>query len=220
MKRTIYSLATVAVLSVAGSAQALDWSGLYVGGHLGSTNLSGAMDAYTPYNDYDGFDLQGTGGHAGVGGLQAGYNWDQGTYVFGIEATLTAGGPSTTTTSSDLRGEVPEFSRSLDGMGTLTPRIGFKAGNALVYAKAGLAMAKLGVSHDQGDLIKGSSTENGWTIGLGVEVPATDRMTWKIEYNYADFGNVRTDMAGSPDIYTIQKAKTNSIFVGFNYYFK
>src|SRR5260221_5047886 len=67
-----------------------NWSGFYVGGHVGgpSTNQSWTNTARTAlFGDLDpgqGFRQRGTGG---FGGGQMGYNWQRGAYPFCLDGT-------------------------------------------------------------------------------------------------------------------------------------
>jgi outer membrane immunogenic protein len=218
-------LATAALITGlgVGAVQAADWSGLYLGGHLGTARTSGSFDAFTPNNSFNGFDLQGMNGSAMLGGLQLGYNWDMGSYVVGIEGSFSAMGLSKGSVTSQDRGTVPQFNREVDNLLLLTPRIGFEVGDALIYAKAGLAATRIGATHDQdGDMISGGGTETGWAVGIGAEFPIAERLTARIDLTHADFGSTRQDMPGAgsnDDIWTTQKLKTQLITVGFNYRF-
>ncbi|RUX34238.1 porin family protein, partial [Mesorhizobium sp. M7A.F.Ca.CA.002.09.1.1] len=89
---------------VAGSAY--DWSGLYVGGHLGVANGDiTATDMTEPNGGFftdlvpagtEGFDFN----KAGVaGGIHAGAQWQWGQFILGGEATWTATGIRKTITS-------------------------------------------------------------------------------------------------------------------------
>ncbi len=210
----------MATLLGAGVATAQDLSGLYVGGHLGSVRNAGDYTAFTPRNGFAGFDLQGLQDSGGAGGVHMGYNWDHGAYIVGVEGSFTAMSLEKTSTSSTLLGSGPLFGQKLDSLATLMPKVGVKSGNAMFYAKAGLALGRIGAFHNQnGTVIEGSNTQTGWAAGIGAEFPVGNKWTGRIDYTYADFGSVRTDMAGSPDIWATQKVTEGLLSVGFNYYF-
>lgn len=220
MRNSSFGIAAVVLALGVGAASAQDYSGFYIGGQIGGVRASDDYTAYTPRNSFAGFDLQGLGGSVMAGGGQVGYNWDQGAYVLGVEGSLTAFGMNEISTSSDSQGSVPPFGSKIDNLMTIMPRIGFKSGNALIYAKAGVAMSSIGATHDQnGTIISDSSTATGWSAGVGAEFPLADRLTARLDYTYADFGTVRTDLAGSPDIWTEQNVAENLFTVGINYYF-
>jgi outer membrane immunogenic protein len=118
-----------------------NWSGFYVGGHVGesSTNQSWTNVANTTaFGDLgpgQGFRQRGMGA---FGGGQMGYNWQAGPYLFGLEGTASA---------MDNRGSVlnrtfgagldDQFSWRSNWMATVTGRIGYAVTNNLFYAKGG-----------------------------------------------------------------------------------
>src|SRR5262245_27132231 len=57
-----------------------NWSGLYVGGHIGYASGDMEIDNLGVVPTYD-FDVNGF-----VGGAQIGYNWQWNQFVFGLEA--------------------------------------------------------------------------------------------------------------------------------------
>jgi outer membrane immunogenic protein len=219
MTRLLVSSTVAMMFASSAAVFAQDMSGPYVGGHLGSVNVAGDYTAFTPRNSFAGFDLQGLDASQGTAGVQMGYNWDQGSYVLGIEGSASFFGLQAVSTTSDAEGSVPEFGRTVDNLVTVMPKIGVKAGNGLIYAKAGLAMATVGAWHDQDPIIEGSGSASGWALGVGAEFPIAPQWTGRIDYTYADFGSVRTDMVGSPDIWTTQNVNAGLISVGVNYYF-
>src|SRR6267143_4368538 len=120
-----------------------NWSGFYVGGHVGgsSTNQSWTNTARTAlFGDLSpgqGFGQRGTGV---FGGGQMGYNWQASNYVFGLEGTASA---------MNNRGSVlnrvfglgldDQFSWRANWMATVTGRVGYAVANHLFYAKGGYA---------------------------------------------------------------------------------
>ena len=68
----------------------LSWSGLYVGGHAGyhSVETRGQFDWPEPGGPPD---LSNIGDKGYSGGILAGYNWQRGATVVGIEADYTFG---------------------------------------------------------------------------------------------------------------------------------
>ena len=121
------------------------WTGLYVGAHLGYGWSHGEADA------------SGLGLHVGVeahdsgsvGGIQIGYNWQRGGYVFGVEADY------------DLFSDM--------NFGTVRGRLGFLANHVLVYGTAGLAFADGGPDSVVGLVIGVGAEMPIWrnmTIGL------------------------------------------------------
>jgi outer membrane immunogenic protein len=95
MKKIVLSLTAAAALSgfamaggdiVPAPAPLYDWSGFYVGATFGE-----AWNADVTLRDVDGYDGGGGTGDFSydvdgiMGGLYAGYNWQNGNFVFGLE---------------------------------------------------------------------------------------------------------------------------------------
>src|SRR5947207_6256603 len=106
-------------------AGVFDWSGFYIGGHLGygSTRML--------------FDLGNTENadqklHARFGGMQWGQNWQSGNVVFGYESDL-----SISSIESKGAGSVPGMKGKLDLFSSLRGRLGLANDRVLVYATGG-----------------------------------------------------------------------------------
>jgi outer membrane immunogenic protein len=153
-------------------ASAFNWSGFYAGANVGYGWAD--MTAGGPTQR-----LQGL-----LGGVQAGYNYDLGGVVLGIEADLQLSGVRYSETAGAATGTF-----SVDQFGTLRGRVGLAADRFLPYVTGGLAVANNHISINGGGAnYDESKVSVGWTIGGGVEFAATDNITLKAEYLYADFG--------------------------------
>jgi outer membrane immunogenic protein len=145
-----------------------DWTGFYVGGHVG------VLD---------------TDSKSGVlGGGQAGFNYQVGQWVFGVEGQISA---TSIKESFDL-GMIHAES-SLDWISTLAGRAGYAFDRWLVYGKLGAAWAhgsgniSVGFPGFDGLAFSGSSTVSGWMLGFGTEYALRDNWSVKLEYNMMDF---------------------------------
>lgn len=119
-----------------------------------------------------------------LGGVQAGYNYDFGGFVLGVEADLQASGMKLVTTQGAATGTF-----SVDQFGTLRARAGIAADRFLPYVTGGLAVANGHINITDGvTTYDERKVSVGWTIGAGVEYAVTDNVTLKAEYLYADFG--------------------------------
>jgi outer membrane immunogenic protein len=181
------------------SAPAWNWSGFYIGGHVGygwgnidvidgpnaATNLSGIPR--TPLANYD---VNGI-----IGGGQVGWNWQApgSPFVFGIEGDVSASGMDGSGAVRVLGvPAVPPVTASTDinFLATATGRAGYAWSNVLWYVKGGWAY----VDQDHsavapGVIFRNSDSRSGWTIGTGFEYGFSPNWSAKIEYNYMDFGN-------------------------------
>lgn len=196
-------------------APALDavynWTGFYLGGHVGyaagSTNwtateagaalptLSGSVDLF---NGPDPF--KGTGSY--FIGLQAGYNYMlPSRFMVGFEADFSA--PNTLagsqTISSALIGQA-SYNDTVLQFGTARARVGYAFDHWLVYGTGGVAWTydKLTRTQLVGTPLGGTATVGtteaallwrwGWAAGAGVELPIAPNWTAKLEYLAAQFG--------------------------------
>lgn len=216
MKRLISAAAIVAAFAVASSAQAADiarpvykaapvivpiynWSGFYIGGHAGYgwakadttvlDNLSGAFPRNTVFSSKpDGF----------LGGLQAGVNWQTGAWVFGIEGeySWTSIDDHNVFNSRTVAGFTNAQDRDLDYVATVAGRIGYAWNNSLLYFKGGWAWtstSNFAVTRNAAGAVVTTSTadsdRDGWLIGAGWEYGFAPNWSFKVEYNYMDFGS-------------------------------
>jgi len=164
------------------------WAGPYLGGNLGYAWGSVANNPAKP----SGF----------VGGVQAGYNWRNGSWVFGIEGDIQATGAEET---------FAPWKFSNPWFGTVRGRAGYLFDNVLFFGTGGLAFGELrantfGVSE--------SHTNAGWTLGAGAEMEFAPQWTAKIEYLYVDLANSNFVITGASNGY-----RFGLIRAGVNYHF-
>jgi outer membrane immunogenic protein len=149
---------TVAVLSTSAASAAdmvapiagstYDWSGFYVGGHLGFANGDiTATDMTEPSGGFftelvpagtEGFDFNKG---AVAGGIHAGAQWQWGQWVLGGEATWTATGIRKTITSPYFPDTDTETAK-ISNYATVVGRVGYAFDRVLIYAKAGTPAAR------------------------------------------------------------------------------
>jgi outer membrane immunogenic protein len=120
-----------------------------------------------------------------AGGVEAGYNWQRGAFVFGGEADIQLSGADDT---------LSPFEFSNPWFGTVRGRAGASLNNVLVYGTAGLAYGELRA--DSFNLTE-SHVNVGWTAGLGVEVGLTPRWSAKAEWLYLDLSGRSFSLTGT-----------------------
>ena len=207
MKRLVVGVAALAALGWTASAEAADlnygqrapytvnqplnaysWAGPYLGGNLGYEWGSVSNNPAKP----SGF----------VGGVQAGYNFQNGPWVFGVEGDIQAAGADDT---------FAPWKFSNPWFGTLRGRAGYAFSNVLFYGTAGLAFGEL---RAQTFGWTESHTSAGWTIGAGAEVMFAPNWSAKLEYLYIDLSTSQFAITGVSNGYSASVVRA-----GVNYHF-
>jgi outer membrane immunogenic protein len=180
-----------------------NWSGFYIGGHIGG--LWGDKDwtdvTLPPAISLLSHDVSGF-----LAGGQAGFNFQSGAFVFGIEGQWSwtnADGEHTCVQPIVVVAVIPGLNcrTEMDWVATVAGRIGYAFNNVLLYAKGGVAFASeeysvflTGLAPPTGPAITaGDDTRTGWMVGGGIEYGFTPNWSAKIEYNFMDFGSERID---------------------------
>ena len=178
-----------------------NWAGFYLGGNFGG-GIGRDHTAFTFTAVGTSTQLFNLSQDGFNGGAQAGYNWQSGAFVYGVEADInyTDAKSSGSITRATIPGlglgsTILESSRS-EWLMTFRPRVGVTSGNALFYVTGGLAVADY--SFTQGAVIPNcacgvtgtvSKTKAGWTVGAGIEYAVTPAWSVKGEYLYVDLGS-------------------------------
>jgi outer membrane immunogenic protein len=213
-------------------ASIYDWSGFYVGGHIGgaSTNEEWVNTSNTtPFGDLapgEGFRQRGSGV---FGGGQVGYNWQANNWVFGLEGTVSGLNTSGTVVNNVFGlGLDDQFSWRADWMATVTGRVGYAVANNLFYVKGGYAGVhnRLSVVDTNPNPSTGSGAQtqwhSGWTVGAGWEYGITRNWTVGVEYDYSAFEKKNYQLGGiGPGSYTFDARPLDiqSAVVRLNYRF-
>ncbi|MGB6537587.1 MAG: outer membrane protein [Xanthobacteraceae bacterium] len=150
---------------------AYSWAGPYLGATLGY--------------EWGSVDNNPTKPSGIVGGVEAGYNWQNGAFVFGGETDLQLSGADDT---------LSPFEFSNPWFGTARGRAGVAFRNVLVFGTAGLSYGELRA--DTFNLTE-SHTTVGWVAGGGVEVAFTPRWSAKAEWLYLDLSDHAFSMTGT-----------------------
>jgi outer membrane immunogenic protein len=196
------------------------WTGFYVGLNAGAawggSDNCPSMYQYNPATGAVGAVVttytpgcSNSNDAAFTGGVQAGFNWQAGSFVFGIEGDVnylgdlggsgyanyayTFNNATTyyTWTGNDNNGNL---------LGSLRARAGIAFDRALLYVTGGMAFRN--GNHDQAiyaaaapggvaaaTYLGNSSADNvGWALGAGLEWALTNNMSFKVEYLHSNFG--------------------------------
>ena len=227
-----------------------NWTGFYVGGLAGGawgTYDTSTSTAEVPGGEFSppaitGFNAAGPQSFkpaSFIGGLEAGYNWQAGSYLAGIEGDIEWLHLSGSATSGSLpivgtpgTSFTVTSSADIDWLATARGRIGFTTGNWLFYATGGAAFTTLHGNFEFSETLSPSAetasvsgSKTGYTVGGGVETYVWQHWSVKAEYLFVDFGNVSasgvdTGVAPPPYFFTHSvDLKLNIARLGLNYHF-
>jgi outer membrane immunogenic protein len=189
-----------------------NWTGFYLG-------INGGY-AFGTSNWYDSGLGSGTGDFTANGflaGGTVGANYQSGAIVYGIEADAdwanldgTVGAACTFVATCETKG---------DWLATVRGRMGYAWDRLLVYTTIGAAFGNVQAGLQGGTF--SSSTQIGWTAGVGVEGAFAPNWTARIEYLFVDFGNASCTTACDPSFGTTTSVSLNESIVraGVDYKF-
>ena len=172
-----------------GPLSSFSWIGPYLGGNLGYEWGSASNNPTRP---------------SGIaGGIQGGYNWQSGQFVFGAEADIQLAAANDT---------FAPWKFSNPWFGTVRGRAGYAIGSLLLYGTAGLAFGEL--SGQTFGLVSESHTNLGWTAGVGAEAAIYGRWSAKVEYLFVDLASSTFAITGASN-----GLSANIFRAGVNYHF-
>lgn len=195
---TIFNLSAASAADLSAKAPSYvtspvyNWTGLYVGGHVGYASVSETQtgtDLSTVPLEFGSNKFNG-----GLGGGQIGFRYQIGTVVLGVEGDYSwAGldGPS----CGNLAFRISTYTckSRIDSIASVTGQFGIAYDRALFYLKAGEAWARerdtlTQFTSDPLNLIStsvsGLVTRNGPTVGAGLEWAFSSNWSARAEYDY------------------------------------
>jgi outer membrane immunogenic protein len=218
----VYTKAPVAVPFV--------WTGFYIGGNVGyGWGTANDDPSFSQIDSGAGFTNRANFGatdsnqvNGVIGGAQAGYNWQLGNFVLGLETDIQASDQKGTdifgglivNSSTNDNGNNPATitdTNKLNWFGTTRGRVGFlPADRWLVYGTGGVAYGEVNESGNIQPAVPvlfpsarnapivwdQSSTKVGWAAGAGVENAIDLHWSWKLEYLYMDLGTATANVSG------------------------
>jgi outer membrane immunogenic protein len=210
-------------------APVYSWTGWYVGGNVGASWGAHSHTVVTASGVTEVNDVKPEGV---IGGGQIGYNWQNGPWVFGLEADIQGSGQKDTLTHALVSATGSEtISDKLDYFGTVRGRAGYAWDRQLFYFTGGWAYGRESI--DSNTLVAGvthasthdNNITDGWTVGGGWEWAFAGPWSVRAEYLHVDFGS---DSAGTRSITTaggtitvnLNHLTDNIGRVGLNYQFR
>lgn len=204
------------------AAPVWSWAGLYIGADIGWSQINDSQALSSPA-----FALTVPNRASGVlGGGHAGYNFQTGPFVYGLEADIDG---------SSIKGTYQIGAPFLLGtfgtdqlqwQGSVRGRLGVAADRALFYGTGGWAFGHFTDGYNSAVnnpvfVQSVSSDRNGWTVGAGIEYALTNNFIGRVEYRYTDWGthtnNLNVFLA--PPGLSLDRVTENQVTVGISYKF-
>ncbi len=157
-----------------------------------------------------------------VAGGQAGYDWQQGSFVYGVETDLSGTGLKSSM-SGGLSGgscttDTANTSADVDWYGTVRGRAGWTTDKVLFYGTGGLAYGSVDLNSNFSTAglsvnSQTSSIRTGWVAGGGIEYMVQPNLILTLGYQYVDLGTASLASSSTPAGITIgQTASVHSAF--------
>lgn len=204
-------VAPAPVAPVAYAPPVYNWSGFYIGGHIGG----GFEDS--KWTDPFTAGVTDTFNHGGfLGGAQIGANAQFNWLVVGLEGDFswTSMIKGTGTDSA-----LATITTSPQWTSTVTGRVGAAFDRLLIYGKGGVAFAddKSTYTPVGGPTFTDTTTRIGWTAGAGLEYALTQNWAVRAEYDYLGFGPKQ--LTFTPGVTTNASLNVQEVKAGIDYKF-
>jgi outer membrane immunogenic protein len=194
------------------AAPVYNWTGFYIGGHLG-----GAFGASNGFTTTNAGIVGSTNNSSFLGGGQLGYNYQFApNWVLGIEGDIS--GLSNNNKSFGIGGGTGVTTGSSGYLADVTGRLGYTWGPTMLYGKGGVAFRDSTSFTPTGAAVLTSTNANstGYTVGGGLEYMFAPSWSAKVEYQYYDFGTSGfTSNLGAVSF----KDDVHTVKAGVNYHF-
>jgi outer membrane immunogenic protein len=201
---TAFAADLAPLLKAPPSPLGVSWAGPYLGLSFGyaathDPRVDCTFSGISPCTTFT-FPTQRVSGPLGT--FQAGYNWQVGSWVFGLESDISAMyGQNASQFPSIDAGKTDAMTTRYDWLGTVRGRTGFSTGAELFYVTGGYAAGRVSreYQYDVGgnffQRFPASETRSGWTAGLGWEHALDQHLSLKLEYLYVHLSDTSLDLS-------------------------
>jgi outer membrane immunogenic protein len=164
-----------------------------------------------------------------IAGGHGGYDWQQGSWVYGLAADLSGSGLRSSM-SGGLVGigcpfDAASTSAKIDWYGTVRGRIGWSGGNFLLYGTGGLAYGDVNLtsSYTAGNTTTTASVsqvKTGFVVGGGLDYLLQPNLVLNLSYQYVDLGTLNLASANPPATQTASaQARFHALMAGLSWRF-
>lgn len=203
-----------------------NWEGAYIGGNIGVARMNSSCTPVGYEDDYACGYYGASQNNNDTGlmfGVQAGYNFQDQNFLYGVVADWSWANFNHTVSQSD-----EFFTSKVDWLASFRGKMGLVVGNTDVYLTGGVALAQINASDGYTDTSTYNNTYSsfkgtnvGWVGGVGVEHKINQKWSVNAEFLYYDLGNV-TGTTGTPSYENYKSLYSFEIMearAGFNYHF-
>lgn len=174
-----------------------DWAGFYLGVHGGYGWARFSSDNFDPLSALIPGALHNPQPQGGLFGGHAGFNWQRGAWVGGLEVDFSGADLREAQSFSDPGAIAASLATKIDMLATARARFGFlPAQNLLVYGTGGVAWGHASAKETVEasgvrSIVATNESMFGWTVGAGLEYRLVENLLLRVEYLHYDF--VRQD---------------------------
>jgi outer membrane immunogenic protein len=194
------------------AAPIYNWTGFYVGGHIGG--------AFSSENNFNGLVTGNNSNGRFLGGLQGGADYQFApNWVVGVEGQYSWLGNN----GNVIFPGGFAYTNNQRGLGSVTGRVGYTWGPGLLYVKGGYAYSDNHETLTLGGVPTvfafDNGHSNGYTVGAGLEYMFAPSWSAKVEYQYYNFGNSRFVTPAALVPFGTFTTDDHVVKVGLNYRF-
>lgn len=182
------------------------WSGFYIGGNLGAAFDPNDLSIKDLSEEQD-LTLKFSNDTEFIGGVQAGYNWQLGSWVTGVEGDF-------------------DFAENINYLASVRGRLGWALGSWLLYGTGGVAFIETDndfvlVSADDGPFsFSNGNTDTGFVVGGGVDYKIAPQLSLGLEGLYYDFGSDSSRLVAGDEPFVLKEDQNfATVRARLNYHF-
>jgi outer membrane immunogenic protein len=184
----------------------MTWSGFYIGGNLGAAFNPNDLSIKDLSEEQD-LSLRFSNDTDLIGGVQAGYNWQTGPWVLGIEGDV-------------------DFADNINFLASARGRLGWGVGNWLFYGTGGVAFIDsdndfVVISADDGPFgFSGGNNETGFVVGGGIDYKVAPHLSLGVEGLFYDFGSDDRHLVAGDEPFVLKEDEDFAVVrARLNYHF-
>ena len=182
------------------------WSGFYIGGNLGAAFDPNDLSIKDLSEEQD-LTLKFSNDTELIGGVQAGYNWQMGNWLAGVEGDF-------------------DFADNINYLASVRGRLGWAVGSWLFYGTGGVAFIDIDndfvvVSADDGPFgFSNGNTDTGFVVGGGVDDKIAPHHSLGFEGLFYDFSSDSSRLVAGDEPFVLKQDEDFTVVrARLNYHF-